>query len=206
MGEEKRMRGVFVDRDGTLIRDVGYLNRLDQLELLPGVPEAVRLLRRQELKVAVVTNQSAVARGLLQENDLIKIHHEIKRRLAIEGAILDGIYYCPHHPTEGQEPYRRICECRKPKPGLVDRASRELGLDPSRSYVVGDQLIDMQLAVAVGSKGVLIKNVGSESEGRGAPVPGQDADIALYTARDFADAAQWILRDYEKEHIHGVHR
>ena len=206
MVKGKRFPGVFVDRDGTLIRDVGYLNRLGQLELLPGVSEAIKMLKRQELKVAVVTNQSAVARGLLQENDLIKIHLEMKRRLATEGAILDGIYYCPHHPTEGQGPYRRICECRKPKPGLIEKASRELGLDPSRSYVVGDQIIDMQLAVTVGSKGVLIKNGGGESEGRGAPVAGQDTAIALYTARDFADAAQWILRDYEKENIHGAHR
>jgi D-glycero-D-manno-heptose 1,7-bisphosphate phosphatase len=147
---------VLVDRDGTLIRDPGYLTRIEQIEVLAGVAEALRLLKRHELTVAVVTNQSAVARGLVTERELAQIHREIERRLARSGARVDAIYYCPHHPSEGRSPYRRACECRKPSPGLALRAAADLDLDLGRSYVVGDKPIDMELASRIGARGLLI--------------------------------------------------
>jgi len=152
-----RTPAVFVDRDGTLIREVDYLARLDQIELLPRVPEAIRLLQSHGLKVVMVTNQSAVARRIISEQQLHQIHREIERALDQGGAYLDGLYYCPHHPTEGTYPYRVSCRCRKPQPGLVERACLDLGLDPHVSYVIGDQMSDMELAARTGARGILIE-------------------------------------------------
>ena len=185
-GGAKNEAAVFLDRDGTLIREVGHLHRRDQVEILPRVPEAIRLLRSRGFCVVVVTNQSAVARGLLTEEELARIHDEINARLEKEGAQLDGIYYCPHHPTEGNGAYQRDCDCRKPKTGLVVKAAADLGLDPSRSYVVGDQEIDMELADRVGAKGVRIADRRLEDGSAGAKHP---------AVADLWQAAQWILSD-----------
>ena len=186
--DSTRKAGVFVDRDGTLIKEVGYLRRLEQIEVLPRVPEAIQLLREQGLKVAVVTNQSAVARGFITEDMLRQIHQELKMQLARRGAYLDGIYYCPHHPTEGMDSYRIPCDCRKPNVGMARRAAADLNLDFSRSYVVGDQSRDMELATRIGAKGILISSgngVGSEQ----VPTSG------LLAVRDLWEAAQWVIQD-----------
>ena len=155
--ESKRGWAVFLDRDGTLIREVGYLRRVEQIELLPQVPAALRLLREHGFKLVVVTNQSAVARGWLSEQDLSNIHGALNGALAQRGARLDGIYYCPHHPTEGTGPFRMDCCCRKPKAGMIERASVELGLIPTQSYVVGDQKTDIELADRIGATALLIR-------------------------------------------------
>lgn len=183
-----KVPGVLVDRDGTLIREVGYLRRLEQVEILPRVPEAIQLLRQRGLKVAMITNQSAVARGLITENELRQIHHRLEKELARRGAFLDGIYYCPHHPTEGVEPYRTTCDCRKPNVGLAQRAAAELNLDFARSYVVGDQSSDMELASRIGAKGILIK---AESDGRQRQEPGS----GVSALKDLWEAAQWVIQD-----------
>jgi D-glycero-D-manno-heptose 1,7-bisphosphate phosphatase len=185
------MRGapaVFVDRDGTLILEVGYLSRLEQIEVLPGAAEAVRLLGQRGIKVVVITNQSGIARGLISEGDLDVIHQELKRRLARCGAFLDGIYYCPHHPTEGRDPYRVTCDCRKPNIGLVRQAVAELNLDLGRSYVVGDQDSDMELAARIGAKGILIQNNKAEGERR-------KAKMKLLVVKDLLESARWIIGD-----------
>jgi len=174
--------GVLVDRDGTMIRDVGYLTHLGQLEILPGVPEAIQMLRERGLKVAVITNQSAVGRGFLQEEELHRIHRELEDRLAASGARVDGVYYCPHHPTEGLGNYRVACECRKPNVGLAERAAAELRLDLGRSYVVGDQATDMELAARIGARGILIRDQ--------QPAPGCLAVKSLW------EAANWIVQDF----------
>ncbi len=161
--EPRGDRAVFVDRDGTLIRDVGHLCRADQLELLPQVPEALRLLNENGFKVVVVTNQSVIARGRLTEDLLVEIHRQLFDRLARLGGRVDGVYYCPHHPTEGLGPYRVACECRKPNTGMIRRAAAELGLAVSLSYVVGDQLSDMELAARAGARGVWIHPHGQTS-------------------------------------------
>lgn len=180
--------GVFVDRDGTLIREVGYLSRREQIEVLPRVPEAIRLLRQQGLKVAVITNQSAVARGFITEGELQQIHRELEKRLARDGAFLDGIYYCPHHPTEGKEPYRILCYCRKPNLGLAQRAAGELNLDVARSYVVGDQTSDMELAARLGTKGILIR---AENSRTGSQRGGKE----FLAVNDLWEAALWVVQD-----------
>jgi len=190
MISKPRVAAVFVDRDGTLIRDVGYLSHIDQLEILPGVPEAICLLRMAGLKVVVVTNQSAIARGLLDETRLAAIHEELRCRLARKGAVLDGIYYCPHHPTEGSGRYRVPCACRKPKPGMVERASLELGIDPSISYLVGDQGTDMELAFRIRATGIWIQTdrAGDEQLPRGCRI-----------AEDLWQAALWMKDDFESK-------
>jgi D-glycero-D-manno-heptose 1,7-bisphosphate phosphatase len=174
---------VFVDRDGTLVREVGHLHRREQLEILPGVADAICFLRERGFKVVMVTNQSAVARGLLSEEGLAEIHQTLCARLAAAGAYLDGIYYCPHHPTEGLGAYNVVCDCRKPSPGLVRRAATDLEIDPAFSFVVGDQKSDMELAQRVGARGILIGEAGS----------GALPDLAVHVAADLRDAATWIV-------------
>ena len=186
-------RAVFFDRDGTLIREVGYLHRQEQIEVLPGVPEAIRMAHRHGFRAVMVTNQSAVARGFLTENELVQIHEEIQRRLRETKAYLDGIYYCPHHPTEGIELFRLTCSCRKPNPGMVERASLELGLDPSRSYVVGDQISDMVLAAQVGAKGILIKGSLLAPTGGGLDSGSPGSETIVSVEKDCWAAVQWIV-------------
>lgn len=173
---------MFLDRDGTIIREVGYLSRPEQLEILPGVSAALRSLRDFGFKLVVVTNQSAVARGRLSESDLAGIHDLLCEKLAAEGAFLDAIYYCPHHPSEGQEEYRIVCGCRKPQTGMVDRAAADLGLNRQASYVVGDQATDLELAAQVGATGILLHAGSTVAAAGKSPVVG-----------DLWQAAQWII-------------
>jgi D-glycero-D-manno-heptose 1,7-bisphosphate phosphatase len=184
---------VFLDRDGTLIRDVGYLRRIDDLEILPKVPEALRLLREQGFKLVMVTNQSAVARGWLTEVELAEIHATLSDELARSGARLDAIYYCPHHPIEGAGVYKRQCTCRKPDSGMVERAAAELGVDPSASYVVGDQKTDVELARRIGATPVFIR--------RSASLTGDVRGIAA--AGDLWEAAGWII-EHAKQAARGA--
>jgi D-glycero-D-manno-heptose 1,7-bisphosphate phosphatase len=175
---------VFLDRDGTLIREVHYLSQIGQIDILPGVAAALRQLRLLGFKLVMVTNQSVVARGALSEAGLREIHAEIAGRLARDGARLDAVYYCPHHPTEGLGAYRIDCACRKPKPGMIRRAAAELQIDPALSFMVGDQLIDMELAEAVGASGIL---VGQDDVMAGARLAGNFRAVA-----DLSAAAAWI--------------
>ncbi len=195
-GATRRRRGggpmpaVFVDRDGTVNREVGHLGSIDRLRLLPGAAEAVRRLRAAGFAVVVVSNQSAVARGIATRAAVSEIHRELRRRLAARGAELDGVYFCPHHPTKGRaSPFRRRCRCRKPAPGLVERAVRELALDLGRSYVVGDTARDLGLAAAVGVPGILVLT----GHGR-ATKAALDAGVAVaHVAVNFRAAAEWII-------------
>jgi D-glycero-D-manno-heptose 1,7-bisphosphate phosphatase len=182
-----RGAAVFLDRDGTLIRDVGYLRRVDQIEILPKVPEALRLLREHGFKLIVVTNQSAVARGWMSEEELGEIHAALGAQLAQRDAWLDGVYYCPHHPTEGTGHYRSICTCRKPDIGMIERAAAELGLNPAVSYVVGDQKTDIELADRIGATAVLI--------GKRDALPAAPRSRSVSTVIDLWQAARWILDD-----------
>lgn len=185
---------VFLDRDGTLNRDVHYLRRLRDLRLLPGSAAAVRKLDQAGFAVVVVTNQSGVARGLIAPETLDAIHRTIVDRLARGGACLAGIYVCPHHPDVGRPPLRRRCRCRKPAPGLVERARRELGLDLTRSYVVGDSAADLGLATATGTRAVLVRTGhGRTTEATLAPT----ARVA-HVASNFRAAADWIIDDARK--------
>jgi D-glycero-D-manno-heptose 1,7-bisphosphate phosphatase len=185
MSSNVKRAAVFLDRDGTLIRDVKYLCAVEQIEILPGAAAALLLLRAHGFKLVVVTNQSGVARGRLSELDLQAIHAELMKRLGRDGAVLDAIYYCPHHPTEGLGDFRRICECRKPKTGMIERAARELDLDPKLSYVVGDKWTDIELAQGAGATGIFI----GRDEAKNGAVTGFDVPLVA----DLRQAAEWIV-------------
>lgn len=182
---------VFLDRDGTLNEDVGYLDRLERLRLFPWSLDAVRLLRRAGYAVVVVTNQGGVARGFVAEAFVEEVRRVIDRRLAALGERLDGHYQCPHEPHAPVAAYRRQCDCRKPLPGLVRRAARDLDLDVPRSVVVGDKWSDVVLARAAGARGVLVRTGYGRSQEQ-APPAGVRPDAVADT---LMDAAGWILRE-----------
>lgn len=182
---------VFIDRDGTLSEEVGYVNHPARLRLLPRSAEAVRLLNQAGIRVVVVTNQSGVARGYFSEEILHAVNAKLVAELKAAGAFLDGLYVCPHHPTEGAPPFRARCDCRKPKPGLLLRAARELGLDLPASYMVGDKSSDILVGKRAGVTPILVlTGYGlGEWEHRRAQWPCAPDHVA----EDLLDAAHWIL-------------
>ncbi len=149
---------IFMDRDGTLSREVGYVNHPSRFELFPWSVDAVRLVNRAGWAAVVVTNQAGVARGYFPEALIHEVHAGMSAAMQAGGARFDGVYFCPHHPSEGEPPYRRDCDCRKPRPGLLKRAEAELGIDLPRSWVIGDRHGDLQLAWNAGARGALVKS------------------------------------------------
>jgi D-glycero-D-manno-heptose 1,7-bisphosphate phosphatase len=187
---------VFLDRDGTIIEDVGYLRRLDQLSLFPWSVDAIRALNRAGLPVVVTTNQAGIARGLFTEAFVEETHRELENRIEAGGARIDAYYYCPHHPTKGVVvEFSRACDCRKPGCGMVDRATRDLQLDPARSFVVGDTWLDVGMAQAAGARAVLVRTgAGAEQE------RSQPEDLRADAIVDnLAAAASWILLNLKSE-------
>lgn len=171
---------VFLDRDGIIARDVRYCCRVEDFEILPTVPQAIRLLNQRGFRVIVVTNQSAIARGYLTEKTLFQIHQYMKDELARYSAHVDAIYYCPHHPDDG-------CQCRKPKPGLLLQAAKELSINLSRSYTVGDGEIDIKAGKAASCRTVLVTTGPNEKKGVAEP--------SDYIADTLLEAAEWIVKD-----------
>jgi D-glycero-D-manno-heptose 1,7-bisphosphate phosphatase len=183
-------RALLLDRDGTLTVEGEWLTRHEDLVLVPGAARALARLAAQGWKLVMITNQSAIARGLITPAQLDAIHAELQRQLGAEGAHLDAIYSCPHHPTAGLGPYKVECECRKPKPGMVLQAARELGLDLARCWMVGDAARDLEAGWAAGVPGILV----ATGKGR--------AEYELLRARheepqafvpDLPAAVEWIL-------------
>lgn len=150
-------KAAFLDRDGTMIEDVGYLDRLERLSLFPYTIDAVRLLNASGFKVVVVTSQNGVANGILTEEFLAEAHAHMSKLFAAAGGRVEGYYYCPHSPNAPVERYRTECECRKPKPGMILAAARDHGLDLSRSIVIGDRWRDVEMGLAAGTKAVLVE-------------------------------------------------
>ena len=143
-------RAVFLDRDGTMAKDVHYCSRPEDFELFPNTAKAIKLLNDHSFKVIVVTNQSGIARGYFSEEMLAQIHEKMSKELAKKGGRVDAIYYCPHHPEAN-------CDCRKPKPKLILQAVRDFDIDLKHSFVVGDLQIDVDLGRAVGCKTILVR-------------------------------------------------
>lgn len=160
-------KAVFLDRDGTMAKDVPYCSRPQDFKLFPDTAKAVRLLNEHGFKVIVVTNQSGIARGYFTKETLAEIHQKMKEELAKEGAWVDAVYYCPHHPDDN-------CDCRKPKPKLVLQAAKDYDIDPKQSFVVGDLQMDIELGKAVGCKTILTGDpsaIGSEQAMPDAIIP-----------------------------------
>ena len=183
---------VFLDRDGTLIEERGYLDRLDLLSPFPYTADALRLLNRAGFATVVVTNQSAIGRGIIDEAFLGLVHAALDAELARGGARIYRYYHCPHHPDAEIPAYRQTCRCRKPGSGMIEQACRELGLDPARSVMVGDRWLDIRCGRAAGTRTVLVRSGhGGHEIDAG---PGNDAVAADAILNDLMEATGWILR------------
>ena len=137
---------LFMDRDGTVSEEVGYVNHPSRFRVFPYSADAIKLLNDNGWLAIVVTNQAGVARGYFAEDVIIQIHDQLRHDLETASAKLDAIYYCAHHPSVGEPPYRLDCDCRKPKTGLIDRAAKDFEIDLERSWMVGDRYGDIELA------------------------------------------------------------
>jgi len=155
---------VFLDRDGTINEDVGYLSELSHLVLYPWAIDAVRLLNRAGYLVVMVPNQGGIGRRLIRPDFVPELHAVIDAQLANGGAHVDGWYYCPHHPAALIDELRATCDCRKPAPGLVLNAARDLAIDLGRSWIVGDKWSDIQAGQRTGGRGILVRTGWGQSE------------------------------------------
>ena len=184
-------RAVFLDRDGTVNEEVGYLRSLDLLKLIPGAAAAIGRLNRAGYKVVLVTNQSGVARGYFPESLVDAAHDLLAGMLRQEGAFFDGVYYCPHHPTAGNSKHTVVCDCRKPATGLIDRAAKDLDVDLARSFMVGDKWSDVELGHRAGARSILVRSgFAPDDPGNRRPSHVDDPD---FTAHDLAEAVDWII-------------
>jgi D-glycero-D-manno-heptose 1,7-bisphosphate phosphatase len=191
-------KAVFLDRDGTVNEEVGYLRDLKQLRLIPGAAGAIRRLNEAGLAVILVTNQSGVARGYFTEAFVRETHALLERMLREEGAHLDAVYYCPHHPAAGDSHYTADCDCRKPGTGLIDRAARDLSLDVAHSYVVGDKWSDVELGQRAGAATILVQS-GFAHDDPG-NVRRRQVREPDHRADTIAEAAAWILERVKSGH------
>jgi D-glycero-D-manno-heptose 1,7-bisphosphate phosphatase len=187
---------VFLDRDGTLNEEIGYIREISNLNLISGAADAVKRLNQAGVAAVLATNQSGVARGYYPENHIHKLHERLVSLLSAEGAKLDALYYCPHLPEGSVEPFNCVCECRKPEKGMVELALKEHPeYDRNLAYVVGDKSTDVELAHNFGGKGVLV------TTGYGQDVLDGKYQWPVqpdYIAKDIIDAVDWILKDLGK--------
>ena len=188
---EALRRAIVMDRDGTVCDEVGYVNHVSRIRLLPRSAAAIRMAREAGFVTVVVTNQAGVARGYFEEALVHRVHDRLREMLAAEGASVDAIYHCPHHPDAGEPPYRRDCDCRKPRPGMLLRARDELRIDLARSYMVGDSIRDVEAGRRVGATTVLVLT----GYGRGELEHRSDGWKSRpdHVAEDLEDAVAWIV-------------
>lgn len=174
-------RAVFIDRDNTICRDVPYCSRPEDLELMPMVADGIRLLSEHGFKVVVITNQSGVARGYFTEEMLSQIHQKMQNDLAKQGAFVDAIYYCPHHPDDN-------CNCRKPKPAMILQAARDLDIDINKSYIIGDSDMDTEMGKKAGCLTIVVATLNQDATVPRKPEPD-------YIASDLYEAANWVIHN-----------
>ena len=192
----KKISAVFLDRDGTINEEVGYLDSLAKLKIIPAASAAIRLINQSGMKAVVISNQSGVARGIFPEEFVQTVNNQLEELLKKEGTVIDKFYYCPHHPTAGEGTYRQKCSCRKPEPGMLRQAARELNLDLTSSYLIGDRYIDIETAGRVGAKGVLVKTgFGAALLRDEGPDKATPENKPAFIAGDIMEAVQWILKN-----------
>jgi D-glycero-D-manno-heptose 1,7-bisphosphate phosphatase len=187
---------VFIDRDGTVNEQLGYINHLSRFVILPGVSEAVRLLNKNNWWAIIVTNQGGVARGYYPMELVDEIHAFLKSSLKEQGAVVDGIFFCPHHPAGVVKEYSSECDCRKPRTGLIDKACEAFHIDMANSYVVGDRHVDIELASRLNLKGVLVKT--GYGLGEMEYIIPENPLKPHHVAEDLLDAVKWILNEEKK--------
>ena len=183
---------VFIDRDGTINEQRGYINHISQFVLLPGVGEAISLLNKNDHIVVVTSNQSGVARGYFPIELVQEIHKFMELKLKNDNAHVDGIYFCPHHPDGVVPEYSRECSCRKPNVGLIKQAEVELDIDIETSYVIGDRLLDIEFAHNANLPGILVLTGYGKGEVQYS-MP-HESIAPAYVAEDLLRAVQWILK------------
>jgi D-glycero-D-manno-heptose 1,7-bisphosphate phosphatase len=182
---------VFIDRDGTINQELGYVNHISRFMLLPGVGEAISLLNEHNRLVLITSNQSGVARGYFPIDLVHQTHEQMKRELKNENAHIDGIYFCPHHPDGAVLEYKKACRCRKPETGLIELARKEFDIDMGKSYVIGDRWLDIAFAHNAGLPGILVLTGYGMGE-REYVVPPQGITPA-YVAENLVEAVRWLL-------------
>jgi D-glycero-D-manno-heptose 1,7-bisphosphate phosphatase len=184
-------KAIFMDRDGTVCEEVGYVNHVDRILLLPRSAAAIKAANDAGYQTVVVTNQAGVARGYFAESLVDGVHDRVREMLAEQGTRLDGIYYCPHHPEVGPPAYRKDCTCRKPRPGMLERARDEMGIDLDASYMVGDSAKDLGAGQRAGTTNVLVLTGYGKGE-----LEYQSHTWSVrpdHIAADLQDAVTWIL-------------
>ncbi len=184
-GTDHSASAIFLDRDGTVSEEVGYMYDVSLYRVFPWTGEAIRRINRSGMKVLLATNQSGIERGYFQESMVHRVHDRLREEIAVSRARLDGVYFCPHHPEAG-------CECRKPRPGMLLRARDEFSLDLDRSYMVGDRYLDVRTGKAAGAGTVLVLT----GDGRKEYAEFKDADEQPdFVAEDLAEAVDLILKN-----------
>lgn len=192
----KKNNAVFLDRDGVINEEVGYLDSLDKLKVIPTAYEAIRLINESGMKTVVISNQAGVAKGFFTEEFVREANDCLQEMLRRQGAYINKFYFCPHHPTEGTEPYRTICDCRKPATGMLLQAAQELNIDLKKSYFVGDRFRDMEAAKKAEIKGILVKTgYGKELLQADGPDKATPENKPDFIAADILEAVRWILKD-----------
>jgi D-glycero-D-manno-heptose 1,7-bisphosphate phosphatase len=189
-GTSELRPAVFLDRDGTMIEEAGYLSSLDAVKWYPGTKDSIRLLNRAGFLVCVITNQGGIGLGLFDEGFVQRVHASMEAELAASGAGIDGWYYCPHHPNATIPGLKSPCACRKPGRAMIDAACRDHGIDLSRSWVIGDRDVDVRMAAAVGARGILV------TTGHGArdlAQLGRALPDGTLVARDLTEAVAEVL-------------
>lgn len=195
MNHRSKKRAVFIDRDGTMTVEGGYINDPNRLMLLPRCARAIKKLNENGVLAILATNQAGIARGYFDEETLKSTLKRLELLLMTEGAHLDALYYCPHHPSVGNPPFRKKCNCRKPLTGMLEKGAKHFGLDLERCFVIGDKISDAELGKKVNAKAVIVKTGYGEGEIRLGKMSKIDPD---FIAEDILDAVEWILNDINK--------
>lgn len=175
---------VFADRDGVINKEVDNLRRIEDLGILPHVPQAIKLLNQAKIPFIIITNQPVVARGWLTEEQVIEIHKKLEEILRKRGAKIDGFYFCPHHPNANLKKYRIFCDCRKPETGLFKKAAREHDADLKKSYVIGDSFRDIEAGKKIGATTVFVESGSRDLRG----------SKPNYSCKDLFEAVRFILK------------
>jgi len=188
-----KQRAVFIDRDGTISEEVGYINHVSRFRLFPYAASAIKHLNENGWLAIVITNQAGVARGYFSEETIQTVHAAMTKELESSGARLDAIYYCAHHPSVGEPPYRLDCDCRKPKPGLISRAAKDFDIDLEESWMVGDRYSDVELARNAGVKSMLVMSGYGRGEWEHQSASWNEQPDLV--AEDLLEAARHIVSD-----------
>jgi D-glycero-D-manno-heptose 1,7-bisphosphate phosphatase len=192
----KKNKAVFIDRDGVLIHELGYISKLKKVKLFKCSVSAIRLLKRSGFKVVVVSNQSGVARGYFPESFVKQTHAYLAEKLKRLGARIDAFYYCPHHREACVAKYKKDCDCRKPKQGMIKKAAKKFSLDLKKSFTIGDKLTDVKLGHNGGMKGILVLTGFGRWQRGLIKKEGVRPD---HVAKDFYSAARWVVGQEKQE-------